>query len=58
MSLSRSYKDEKGEWQYTESLKIDDLPKAILALQKAYEHLTLKEGNLKKNEPEESEEYI
>ena len=35
--------------------KIDDLPRAILALQKAYEHLTVKEENRKENKPEELE---
>ena len=58
VSLSRSYKDDKGEWQHTNSLGIDDLPRAVLALNKAYENLTLKEGNRKDNKTEESEEYI
>ena len=58
VSLSRSYKDEKGEWKNTNSLKANDLPKAILALQKAHEQLTLKEGNKKDNKPEKSEEYM
>ena len=33
------YKDKTGQWQGTNSLSINDLPKAILALQKAYEYL-------------------
>ena len=33
------YKDKDGKWQGTNSLSINDLPKAILALEKAYEHL-------------------
>jgi hypothetical protein len=33
------YKDKSGQWQSTNSLSINDLPKAILALQKAYEYL-------------------
>ena len=34
------YKDKKtGQWQGTNSLSINDLPKAILALQKAFEYL-------------------
>jgi len=33
------YKDNSGNWQSTNSLSINDLPKAILALQKAYEYL-------------------
>lgn len=34
------YKDKSGQWQGTNSLSINDIPKAILALQKAFEHLT------------------
>jgi len=34
------YKDKTGQWQSTNSLCINDLPKAILALQKAFEYLT------------------
>ena len=33
------YKDKAGNWQGTNSLSINDLPKAILALQKAFEYL-------------------
>jgi len=42
VSLQRSYKVGE-EWKSTTSLRVADLPKAILALQKAYEHLSLKE---------------
>ena len=38
-SLERSYQDDKGEWQTTNSFKQNDLPKAALALKKAYEYL-------------------
>ena len=33
------YKDKAGQWQGTNSLSLNDLPKAILALQKAFEYL-------------------
>lgn len=33
------YKDKTGQWAGTNSLSINDLPKAILALQKAFEYL-------------------
>ena len=33
------YKDKTGQWQGTNSLSINDIPKAILALQKAFAHL-------------------
>ena len=33
------YKDKAGQWQGTNTLSINDIPKAILALQKAFAHL-------------------
>jgi len=33
------YKDKDGQWQGTNSLSLNDLPKAITALQQAYEYL-------------------
>ena len=38
--LEVRYKDKTGQWQGTHSLSLNDLPKAILALQKAFEYLT------------------
>ena len=43
VSLQRRYKDPNGEWQSASSLRINDLPKASLVLQKAYEYLVFKE---------------
>ncbi|MCF7866006.1 hypothetical protein K9L67_01055 [Candidatus Woesearchaeota archaeon] len=43
ISFERSYLDKDGNWQTTNSLRTNDLPKAILVLNKAYEHLELKE---------------
>ncbi len=43
ISLERSYKDKEGAWQSTGSLRVNDLPKATLVLNKAYEYVTLKE---------------
>jgi len=37
------YRDKAGQWQGTNSLSLNELPKAIAALQKAYEYL-LTEG--------------
>jgi hypothetical protein len=34
------YKDKTGRWKGTNSLSLNDIPKAILALQKAFEYLT------------------
>lgn len=39
ISLKKSYKDAKGEWQNSHTLWPDDLPLAVMALQKCYEHL-------------------
>ena len=33
------YRDKLGNWKGTNSLSLNDLPKAILALQQAYEYL-------------------
>ncbi len=46
ISIDRNYKDKNGEWKSTNSLKLNDLPKASVALQKAYEYLVLKEQEL------------
>ena len=39
VTLEVRYKDKNGKWQGTNSLSINDLPKAILALKKAFEYL-------------------
>ncbi len=43
VSLDKRYKDSNNEWKSSSSLKATDLPKAILALEKAYEFMVLKE---------------
>jgi hypothetical protein len=40
-SMERNYKDGE-EWKKTSSLRENDLPKAILALQKAFEFTSIK----------------
>jgi len=47
--LEVRYKDKTGQWNGTHSLSLNDLPKAILALQKAYEYL------MEHKEPEQAE---
>ena len=42
VSFQRSYKDKNGVWQSTSSLRINDLPKASVVLQKTYEYLVLR----------------
>ncbi len=41
VSLERVYKDKQGVWQSTNSLRVNDLPKAAVVLSKAYEHVVL-----------------
>jgi hypothetical protein len=40
VAFQRRYLDKDGQWQTTSSLKVNDIPKAILVLQKAFEFLT------------------
>jgi hypothetical protein len=39
VSLDRTYKDAQGEWQTTNNYDLNDVPKAILALTRAYDHM-------------------
>jgi hypothetical protein len=43
IQLDRRYKDKDGAWKSTSSLRVNDLPKASLVLNKAYEYLVIKE---------------
>ena len=47
--LEVRYKDKTGQWQGTNSLSINDIPKAIVALQKAFEFLLIKDDRGQKN---------
>lgn len=53
VSLQRRYKDRNGAWQSTNSLRVNDLPKASLVLQKSYEYIVLRENNGKSGYAEE-----
>jgi len=44
VSFQRRYKDKEGNWQSTNSLRVNDLPRANVVLQKAFEYLVLKEN--------------
>ncbi|MBI2665537.1 hypothetical protein HYX12_02880 [Candidatus Woesearchaeota archaeon] len=46
ISIERSYTDKEGKWQSSNSLRINDLPRATVVLQKAYEFLVLNEQKL------------
>jgi hypothetical protein len=51
VTIEVRYKDKTGQWQGTNSLSSNDLPKAILALQKAFDYLTQhKEPQQSKND--------
>jgi hypothetical protein len=45
VSFQKRYKNSDGEWKSTGSLDQNDVPKAILALSKAYEYLVLGDGD-------------
>lgn len=52
VAIEVRYKDKTGQWQGTNSLSLNDLPKAILALQKAFEYL------MEHKQPEQEESTI
>ena len=45
VTLDRRYKDTSGNWKSSSFLKPNDVPKAILVLQKAYEYMVAKRGD-------------
>jgi len=51
------YKDKSGQWQGTNSLSINDLPKAILALHKAFEYLMEHKEAAQQKESAETDLY-
>ncbi len=50
ISIERSYTDKEDKWQTTNSMRVNDLPKAEVVLKKAYEFLVLKEQELFKGD--------
>lgn len=42
--LERSYKDAQDKWQRTNSMRLNDLPKAVLLLGKAYEFVVMSDN--------------
>lgn len=42
VNILRNYKDKNGEWQKTNTFRINDIPKLRLVCDKTYEHLTMK----------------
>lgn len=43
VTLQRRYKDPEGNWQTSHNMRLNDLPKATLVMNKAYEYLVLKD---------------
>ena len=43
VSFQKVYRDKEGEFKTTHSLEINDLPKAVVVLQKAYDYLTVRQ---------------
>ena len=45
VKFSKSYQDKNGEWKRTGQLQINDIPKAVIVLQKVYKYLTMKDSS-------------
>lgn len=43
VSLDRVYKDKTGAWKSTNTLRVNDLPKASMVLGEAFKFVTMKE---------------
>ncbi len=50
VSLQKTFKNKEGDFQSNSTFKINDIPKAILALKKAYEYLVLENKKGEKQE--------
>jgi len=48
--IQRNYLDKNDTWQSTSSLDVNDIPKAMLVLSKAYDFMTTKEVAREKRE--------
>ena len=46
VSIQKRYKDKTNQWKSSSSLRPNDVPKAILALQKAFEYLSIKTDSI------------
>lgn len=43
VSFQKRYQDGKGDWQSTNKLNVNDIPKAVLVLNEAYKYLVLRQ---------------
>ena len=46
VQIDRNYKDKEGNWKSTNSMRVNDLPRAVLVLNKAYEFLNFRQIGL------------
>jgi len=46
VSIERNYKDKQGNWKTTSSLRVADIPRAVLVLNKSYEYLALNDDGI------------
>ena len=58
ITLQRRYTDKEGNWQTSSSLRVNDLPKATLVLEKAYEYLVLKGQGSTSSAPQSEEKEV
>ena len=56
VSFDRRYKDKNGVWQSSNSLRVNDLPKAKLVLGEAYKYLLLKGEGRDSHDTEKEQE--
>ena len=56
--LEVRYRDSDGQWKSTHSMSANEIPKAILALQKAYEHLMCRPSETPEGDPEEPVDVV
>ena len=45
ISLQRGYKDNNDQWQNTGNMRVNDLPRAALMLEKAFEYMNMKQSD-------------
>ena len=45
VALDKRYKDAEGNWKSSSYLRVNDVPKAIFVLQKAYEYMVAKNAD-------------
>ena len=56
--LQKRYKDKQGDWQTSGSLNVNDLPKAAMLLNKAYEYLVVRQVEASAAEGETADEEV